>query len=73
LLNYLTAQLSGKRSPCNSTPKSYNLVRSNDLCGDRFTIMLFIVTNPLSELKQKAGPLCLPNLELLVYALACVA
>jgi hypothetical protein len=40
---------------------------------DRFTIILFIVGDPLSELGQKTDSLCLPNLELLMFALACVA
>jgi hypothetical protein len=63
--------LSGKRSLRNSTPKSYNLVRSLDvLYIDRFTIILFIVADPLSELEQKTDSLCLPNLELLICAIA---
>jgi hypothetical protein len=67
----LTVALSGKRSLRNSTPKYYNLVRSKDvLYIDRFTIILFIVDDPLSELGQKTDSLCLPNLELLSCAIA---
>jgi hypothetical protein len=67
----ITAELSGKRSLRNSTPKFYNLARSNDgLYIDRFTIILFIVANPLSELGQKTDSLCLLKLELLICAVA---
>jgi hypothetical protein len=70
----ITVELSGKRSPRNSTPKYYNLDRSNaGLYIDRLTIILFIVANPLSKLGQKTDSLCSPNLELLSCALACVA
>jgi hypothetical protein len=31
------------------------------------------IADPLSELEQKIDSLCLPNLELLIFALACVA
>ncbi len=31
------------------------------------------IANPLSELEQKTDSLCLPNLELLMFVLACVA
>jgi hypothetical protein len=63
--------LSGKRSPRNSTPKYYNLVRSKDvLYIDRFTKLSSTSTHTLSELANNADPLCLPKLELLVCAIA---
>jgi hypothetical protein len=31
------------------------------------------IADPLSELEQKTDSLCLPNLELMMFALACVA
>jgi hypothetical protein len=68
----LTVKLSGKRSPYNSTPKYYHLVRSNDvLYTDRFTIIfLGDRPNPLSELNQKTDLPCLPNLKLLSFAIS---
>jgi hypothetical protein len=66
-----TAKLSGKRSPRNSTPKFYNLVRSNDgLYIDRFTIIFFAIADPLPELEQKTDSSCLLKLELLMVAIA---
>jgi hypothetical protein len=64
--------LSGKRSLHNSAPKYYHLVRSNDvLYTDRFTIIFPCDRpDPLSELKQKTDPSCLPKFKLLVCAIA---
>jgi hypothetical protein len=62
--------LSGKRSPP-TQHQNLTIVRSKDvLYIDRFTIILFIVANPLSELGQKTDSLCLLKLELLVVAIA---
>jgi hypothetical protein len=68
---YLTAKLSGKRSPHNSTPKHYNIVRSNDgLYTDRFTIIFLCDhPDPLSQLNQKTDSSCLPNFKLLSFAI----
>jgi hypothetical protein len=56
----------------NSTPKYYHLVRSNNvLYTDRFTIIFLCDRpTPLSELKQKTDPSCLPNLKLLSFAIS---
>jgi hypothetical protein len=36
-------------------------------------LFILAIADPLSELEQKTDSLCLPNLELLSCALACVA
>jgi hypothetical protein len=46
------------------------------ICYTPIALQLFILgdrPNPLSELNQKTDSLCLPKLELLMFALACVA
>jgi hypothetical protein len=66
-----TVELSGNRSPHNSTPKYLNIVRSNAvLYIDRLTIFIFEIPDPLSELEQKTDSPCLPNLEQLILAIA---